>query len=647
MRGGNSETATLYNWACVSHVWRMTVDPERLDALEHAIGRLTLELGDARRALAALRAESGLVPTAPVAPKVEAPHTAAPRPLPAPPSPARSNESLENLVGRYGVLALAVLTIVMGAGALVSWAITHGLLGPWVRVTLGGVLALALAATGWWLRGRDSRRFGNVLVALSLAVVDVVAWGAGPRLGLIPPSAALSIADVAAGALATLALIENEELLFGVGLGGALLAPFVMATGVAHYGLLAAYGLVVLAAAIRSIGERPWWKAIGLILVGTAVYAVSVRGYGGDRPWFSREFGALFAGAVTAIALVWAQKPARSWIALCAAAVMAFVAQHTTPEAASRLTTLLSMPDIQITALAGTALLFAAAHDIDERRDSAEWLISVILVPSVFLMAALEPLRPIAGPVAGSVALTWALAYAVSSLFERGVRRGVLITASGIAGLLAIPLLLDRAPGAVPIVLAAYAVLLAVVSKQEKQPVMFLAVGASLLTGFSIAASHVAFLTGYTTTPFLSVDSLGMASAVGAALLAATFGLPEKVTLSNEVFEPGRVGAAVASTLGFIWGHLELRRAFSADASTFALIAYYASCGVLAIYQGRERNERGLRQVGLTLAVLAALYAIGAASGVEQIGLRVGSYLLAGVFLLGVAWWYRGEPQSD
>jgi hypothetical protein len=347
------------------------------------------------------------------------------------------------------------------------------------------------------------------------------------------------------------------------------------------------------------------------------------------------------------IALVWARGPARTWIALCGATVMAFVAQHTTPEATSPLAALVSMPDIQITALGGTALLFAAARDIDERESSAVWLMSVTLVPGLLLVAALEPLRPIAGPVAGSVVLAWALAWFVCSLFTKGARRGVLITAGGFAGLFAIQLLLDRAPGAVPVVLAAYAVLLAVVSKEEKQPAVLLAAAASLVGGFSIAASRLVSLAGYTTTPFLSVGSLGMASAVGAALLAAHGALPENVSLFDKVFGRYRIGVSVAMALGFIWGHLELRRAVSADVSTFLLIAYYASCGVLAIYLGRVRGERRLRQVGLSLAVLAALYAIGAASDVGQIGLRVGSYLLAGVFLLGVAWWYRGELQSD
>ena len=46
----------------------------------------------------------------------------------------RRNLDLESLVGRYGTLALASLTILLGAGAFLSWAIAHGKIGPGVRV---------------------------------------------------------------------------------------------------------------------------------------------------------------------------------------------------------------------------------------------------------------------------------------------------------------------------------------------------------------------------------------------------------------------------------------------------------------------------------------------------------------------------------
>ena len=631
----------------------MTPDPARLERLERVIGRLAQELAEARRELATLQSLSSVAVSAPAPPAM--PAVAAVPATPAVPvadgqaarsaahRAVRADDGLENLIGRYGALVLAVLTIVMGAGALVSWAINNGLLGPWVRVALGTLLAIAIAGTGWWLRKRGSRGFGNVLIALSLAVIHVVAWGAGPRLGLVRPWVSLGVVDAAAIALAALALVEQEELLYGVGLGGALIAPFVMATGDLRYGVLAAYGLLVLATAIWTIGDRPWWKAVGLVLVGTVVYTLSVHAYRSDVLWVDREFAAAFAGAVGVIALVWERKPARPWIALCAVTTMSLAAHRASPLAATRLEVLFATPDVPLLAIAGTALLFAVVRDVDERELSSLWMLAIILVPVIFLNAALGTLGSASGPVSGSIVLAWGLAYSASSLREQGNRRGVLITASGLAGLWALTLLLDRAPNAAPAVVAAYAVLLAVVSKQEKQPVVFIATGASLFTAFWIAAAHLAARPGYTMTPFVSMASLGMASAVGAAFLSARHGLPERVSFFNEEFERDHLGVLAASSLAFLWGYLELRHAFSADVSTFLLIAYYASCGVFAIHQGRIRNEGRLRQVGLALAVLAALYAISAASGVQQIGLRVGSYLLVGVFLLGVAWWYRGE----
>jgi len=96
----------------------------------------------------------------------------------------------------------------------------------------------------------------------------------------------------------------------------------------------------------------------------------------------------------------------------------------------------------------------------------------------------------------------------------------------------------------------------------------------------------------------------------------------------------------------FLWGNTELSRAYSADVATFLLILYYAAVGVAAIFVGRARGIRVLRQVGLGLAIFAALKAIADASSLA-IGLRVGSYLLAGLFLLAVAYWYRETDRAS
>ena len=508
----------------------MPPDPERLESLEQTLARLTQELVEVRRAVADLRSESPHRVPQPQASALppHAPTAAAPRAATVP----RTDGSLENMVGRYGVLALAVLTIVMGAGALVSWAIAHGMLGPWVRVGLGALLAVVFAGAGMWMRAHRSRDFGNALVALSLAVTNVVAWGAGPRLGLIPPLMSVAIADAAAAALAAVALLENEEFLFSVGLSGALIAPFVMATGVPRFGMLAAYGLVVLTASIRTIGDRKWWTAVGLILAGTVTFASSVGGYKSGVPWIDRDFSAVFAVAICIVALIWERRPARPRIALGAVATMAIsMMLHAATKPLTGLDAFLASPEVQIMALVGSALCIIAAGDIEADDSSLAWMLAVTAMPMMFLLAALIPLGPMTGGTTGAVVFAWAFTYCAFSQREHGSRRAGLMTIGGL--------------------------------------------------------------------------------------------------------------------LGVFWGYLELRDAFSSDFSTFVLIAYFAMCGVVAIQQGRERGVVHVRQIGLALAVFAALYAIVAASDVQQIGLRVGSYLLAGAFLLGVAWWYRGAPHSE
>ena len=97
----------------------------------------------------------------------------------------------------------------------------------------------------------------------------------------------------------------------------------------------------------------------------------------------------------------------------------------------------------------------------------------------------------------------------------------------------------------------------------------------------------------------------------------------------------------------FGWGWLELARAVAPDVAAFLVIAYLAVVGVGLILLGRRRGLPGGRRIGLGLAILAALMAIGEASDFASVGLRVGSYLLVGGFLLAVAYWYRaaGDPE--
>ena len=52
-------------------------------------------------------------------------------------------------------------------------------------------------------------------------------------------------------------------------------------------------------------------------------------------------------------------------------------------------------------------------------------------------------------------------------------------------------------------------------------------------------------------------------------------------------------------------------------------------------------------EVASILAIYAALKAVVQASSLTLVGLRVGSYLLVGCFLLAVAYWYRATAEPE
>src|SRR5512133_649856 len=112
-----------------------------------------------------------------------------------------TGDQVESFVGRYGTLASGALVILLGVGTLIVWAVKSGLLTPTVRVAMGALAAICVAGAGLHFRRKGELRYGNVLLALSLAIVDVVAWGAGPQLHLVPTGVALLVVDLVAIAL--------------------------------------------------------------------------------------------------------------------------------------------------------------------------------------------------------------------------------------------------------------------------------------------------------------------------------------------------------------------------------------------------------------------------------------------------------------
>ena len=550
---------------------------------------------------------------------------------------------LETLLGRYGTMALAALLTLMGVGALLTWAAARGLLGPAVRLGFGVLAAALLAVVGFRLRARGAPRYGNTLLAIALAVAHVDAWGAGPYLGLIPSTAALALAAVASAALAMLAVSDGEESLFAVGVGGALAAPFVTATGDPRTLLLLAYGWLVITITFAALRGREWLMAPRLLLLGCAVYAAAALDPAtrSSSPWWLADAAASFALACAWSAWGWgvAQRRESHAPRYLLVAVGALLAAATRRSAAD---------DVVVLA----ALLAASGWVMSWRRElsPASTLLAVAVVPLGAMLVAVVALDDAYGLPGAAIAATCAAIALALAYADLGARRGTHIAVSATAAAAAVLLALDRDEVAyavaLPIVAAAFALLV----RRERVAAPLIPILGALLLATALVFEALRLRTLYEYTPFLTRESFA------ALVVVAGWAAVGVAGSRTEWPEGGHVRArelrwlvALAAVIALLWGRDELARAWSRDASTFALILYYAVTGVAAIFVGRARGIVSARRAGLALAIFGALKAVVEASDLTSVALKVGSYLLVGAFLLAVAYWYRAPsaPPSE
>ena len=547
---------------------------------------------------------------------------------------------LESVVGRYGTLLLAALVILMGVGVLIRVAVSHGLLTPAVRVGFGALTAGAVGAAGVHFHRRGEVRFGNVLLALALAIVDLVAWGAGPQLQLVPTSVALLVVDMVAVALAALALRDGSEFLFSIAVAGALSSPFVTTDGRGTAPALLAYGALVIVGSLRAVRDPRWTRAFFVLVGGALAYTLTAAAMTTGSAWYAPFAIVLFGAACAIGALLLGE---RVWRGALARAFLA--------------TALVGLPDGWDRMVAGDWMPAAAvgavvavvtyATLLVRRPRQRLWVASALVLPllSLGIASAATDGRE---PAQGLVFATWALLALAAWQFERlrseRRRGGVHLLAGGVLGSAAVAMLLWPHPLALVAGLAAWGVLLAALMEDETNALPLIAVGAASGGAALSALDQLASRQAYAYVPFMTRSSASAAVATAGLALAALMLSRGRGAPSAWADRAVRLGTVIGFAI--LWGRMELADAFSRDIATFLLIAYYAACGVTSIVIGRRLGIQRLRVAGLLLAIYAALKAVLHASDISGVLLRVAAYGAVGVFLLGAGYGYR-ERKDD
>ncbi|HMM92643.1 DUF2339 domain-containing protein [Bradyrhizobium sp.] len=213
---------------------------------------------------------AGVASATPIAP-AETNEQAADAPPPPLPQPGRG---FEETIGTRWVVWVGGLTLALGGFFMVKYSIEADLLGPEVRVILGGLFALALLLAGEWMRRKESL---SSIAALPIANIPAILTAAGTAAAfatvyaayalygfLVPATAFILLAMVALGTLA--AALLHGPALAGLGIVGAFVTPILVSSGKPDYWALYVYLAIVTAAAFGLARVRMWrWLAVTTI----------------------------------------------------------------------------------------------------------------------------------------------------------------------------------------------------------------------------------------------------------------------------------------------------------------------------------------------------------------------------------------------
>ncbi|MGO4716330.1 DUF2339 domain-containing protein [Bradyrhizobium sp. 2TAF24] len=200
---------------------------------------------------------------------------AAPPAIDTPPTVPSARPGLEERLGTRWTVWLGGLTLALGGIFLVRYSIEQGLIGPAVRVLLGGLFAVALLLTGEFARRKDSvaqlpvlpiANIPAILTAAGTVVAFATVYVAYALYDFLAPAAAfLLLGAVALGTLA--AALLHGPALGGLGLAAAFVTPVLVSSGTPDYWALYIYLAVVTAAAFALARLRLWrWLAVTTIV---------------------------------------------------------------------------------------------------------------------------------------------------------------------------------------------------------------------------------------------------------------------------------------------------------------------------------------------------------------------------------------------
>jgi uncharacterized membrane protein len=215
---------------------------------------------------------------APTPPPAAAPtrKAAAPSKPPRPPKPRRRSVGQLakdwDLVGARGFAIVGGAVLALGIGLFFVLAANRGWIDESARIALGAVASALAVGAGLWLHARFGQYWAALgAVGAGIAGAYATLAAATARYDLVPDELGLPIAGVIAAIGTAIAVRWHSQVIAGLGLLGAALAPALQALDTGLTWESVAFALIVLAAAAIVTVPRGWLELLNAV---TAIVAI-------------------------------------------------------------------------------------------------------------------------------------------------------------------------------------------------------------------------------------------------------------------------------------------------------------------------------------------------------------------------------------
>lgn len=214
-----------------------------------------------------------------------------------PDTPAAARGDLEQWFGQRGLLAVGVAALLIAAALFLKYAFDRGWISPLLRAIGAVVAGLAVAAWGHDRIGRGMRRYGAAMIGAGGGLVYLGLWAAAGPYALMERRVGILLLALTAVAVTMLALHHEIEGLAIWALGGAYLAPIILATAPNPQGFLAYLEVIGLGTAITAYAMH-WRLTFNVALFGYLALAGA-----GAAPAIATPLGAWLVAAAPILAL--------------------------------------------------------------------------------------------------------------------------------------------------------------------------------------------------------------------------------------------------------------------------------------------------------------------------------------------------------